>query len=175
MNNGIWRTVGGRRVFIKNGQSLSEAMIESGKFSSRKNNIQKYDYSDFSKSKVKETLYHGSKEDFDKFDIQKNIEGNNAFWFTDDIDYAEEMATVRDGKNMYEVKINMQNPLEIEMPQREFADPTSEKKYIERAKQQGYDGVIFKNENKNDIFNDTFYAVFNSEQIKIIKKYKFTD
>ena len=37
MNNydekdGVWRTVGGRRIFIRNGQSLSEAMIESGKF-----------------------------------------------------------------------------------------------------------------------------------------------
>lgn len=30
--DGVWRTVGGRRIFIKNGQSLSEAMIESGKF-----------------------------------------------------------------------------------------------------------------------------------------------
>lgn len=32
---GVWRTVGGRRIFIKNGQSLSEAMIESGKFPKR--------------------------------------------------------------------------------------------------------------------------------------------
>lgn len=30
--NGVWRTVGGRRIFIKEGQSLSEAMKESGKF-----------------------------------------------------------------------------------------------------------------------------------------------
>lgn len=30
--DGVWRTVGGRRIFIKDGQSLSEAMIESGKF-----------------------------------------------------------------------------------------------------------------------------------------------
>lgn len=29
---GVWRTVGGRRIFIKNGQSLSEAMKDSGKF-----------------------------------------------------------------------------------------------------------------------------------------------
>lgn len=29
---GVWRTIGGRRVFIKNGQSLSDAMKESGKF-----------------------------------------------------------------------------------------------------------------------------------------------
>ena len=30
--DGVWRTVGGRRIFIKQGQSLSEAMKESGKF-----------------------------------------------------------------------------------------------------------------------------------------------
>lgn len=29
---GVWRTIGGRRVFIRNGQSLSDAMKESGKF-----------------------------------------------------------------------------------------------------------------------------------------------
>ena len=30
--DGVWRTIGGRRIFIKNGKSLSEAMKESGKF-----------------------------------------------------------------------------------------------------------------------------------------------
>lgn len=30
---GVWRTISGRRVFIKEGQSLTEAMTESGKFS----------------------------------------------------------------------------------------------------------------------------------------------
>lgn len=30
---GIWRTVGGRRIFIKKGQDLATAMKESGKFS----------------------------------------------------------------------------------------------------------------------------------------------
>lgn len=34
--NGVWRTVGGRRIFIKDGQDLASAMKESGKFSSRK-------------------------------------------------------------------------------------------------------------------------------------------
>lgn len=29
---GVWRTIGGRRVFIKDGQSLDDAMKESGKF-----------------------------------------------------------------------------------------------------------------------------------------------
>lgn len=33
--DGIWRTVGGRKIFIKNGQSLSDAMIKSGKFNNK--------------------------------------------------------------------------------------------------------------------------------------------
>lgn len=32
---GVWRTIGGRRVFIKNGQDLASAMKESGKFSKK--------------------------------------------------------------------------------------------------------------------------------------------
>lgn len=31
-NDGVWRTIGGRKVFIRKGQSLADAMIESGKF-----------------------------------------------------------------------------------------------------------------------------------------------
>lgn len=34
--DGVWRTIGGRRVFIRTGQSLSSAMKESGKFNSIK-------------------------------------------------------------------------------------------------------------------------------------------
>ena len=33
---GVWRTVGGRRIFIKDGQSLSDAMRKSGKFATIK-------------------------------------------------------------------------------------------------------------------------------------------
>jgi len=32
---GVWRTIGGRRVFIKDGQSLHDAMKESGKFNKK--------------------------------------------------------------------------------------------------------------------------------------------
>lgn len=34
--NGVWRTVGGRRIFIKEGQDLASAMKESGKFKKNK-------------------------------------------------------------------------------------------------------------------------------------------
>lgn len=35
-SDGVWRTIGGHRVFIRTGQSLSSAMKESGKFKSAK-------------------------------------------------------------------------------------------------------------------------------------------
>ena len=35
--NGVWRTVGGRRIFIKDGEDLETAMKNSGKF--KKNEI----------------------------------------------------------------------------------------------------------------------------------------
>lgn len=41
--DGVWRTIGGRRVFIRNGQSLSDAMKESGKFSRVEKNKDKYE------------------------------------------------------------------------------------------------------------------------------------
>lgn len=39
--DGVWRTVGGRRIFIKNGQSLADAMKESGKFNTAKKDDKK--------------------------------------------------------------------------------------------------------------------------------------
>lgn len=36
--NGVWRTVGGRRIFIKDGQDLAIAMRESGKFDNKSPN-----------------------------------------------------------------------------------------------------------------------------------------
>lgn len=35
---GVWRTVGGRRIFIKDGEDLATAMKNSGKFDSKENN-----------------------------------------------------------------------------------------------------------------------------------------
>ena len=37
MADGVWRTVKGRRIFIEEGQSLTEAMKKSGKFEDLKN------------------------------------------------------------------------------------------------------------------------------------------
>lgn len=39
--NGVWRTISGRRVFIRDGQSLTDAMRESGKFGNKSKAKQK--------------------------------------------------------------------------------------------------------------------------------------
>lgn len=55
---GVWRTIGGRRVFIKTGQSLSSAMKESGKFKA---------------SDVKREEYHKAKAEHEVMESQKKV------------------------------------------------------------------------------------------------------
>lgn len=49
--DGVWRTVGGRRIFIKTGQTLTEAMRESGKFQKNKNQSKKTKIDDLKQEK----------------------------------------------------------------------------------------------------------------------------
>lgn len=73
LENGVWRTVAGRRIFIKNGQSLTDAMKNSGKF--QKDSLQKK-----IKKQFKEKNIFESKESFKEYikrefkDCEKNIE-----------------------------------------------------------------------------------------------------
>lgn len=67
MDKGVWRTVGGRRIFIKDGEDLSTAMKESGKFNTTKkkewnpdDNKEKYD-DDYIEDAINE---FGTTEDF---------------------------------------------------------------------------------------------------------------
>jgi len=53
---GVWRTIGGRRVFIKNGQSLEDAMRESGKFSRVSKNQELYKKVDEENKKIDEIV-----------------------------------------------------------------------------------------------------------------------
>lgn len=75
-SEGIWRTIGGRRVFIKTGQSLSDAMKDSGKFKTKMNEKAvkgareedlKEQYKD-SLNNVSKMEYNGeiTKEEYDK-------------------------------------------------------------------------------------------------------------
>ena len=66
---GIWRTVGGRRIFIKDGQDLETAMYESGKFDEiiNKNRIKRKKQIKLSKKEYAVVIheintYYGKKE-----------------------------------------------------------------------------------------------------------------
>lgn len=136
----------------------------------------KGNFSDFSNSLIQATLYHGTdRPDIDKF-TNTGRESNGAIFFADDSDYAEEEAYVKNersgnGQYLYEVKLNIQNPYTVILPGNEFGDPSAERKYIQQAKAEGRDSVIFK-ETGNPLGNQTFYAVFSPDQVKIERKKK---
>ena len=52
--DGVWRTVGGRRIFIRTGQSLAEAMVQSGKFKSLRSTYKKEKEKEKEEAKDKE-------------------------------------------------------------------------------------------------------------------------
>lgn len=62
MEDGVWRTVRGRRIFIKEGQSLSDAMKDSWKFENKKLNNQTKDKTEFISSERWNNLNDGTSE-----------------------------------------------------------------------------------------------------------------
>lgn len=78
-DSGVWRTVRGRRVFIKDGQSLTDAMKESGKFKDTQSNA--------ANGKFKEA----DAKDFKKiFDEAKATQAPEDAWRVDDTHTIEE-------------------------------------------------------------------------------------
>lgn len=69
---GVWRTIGGRRVFIKDGQDLASAMKESGKFKPSKKQTEEA-------KRLNEKAKKSAKED-----IEKYLKGNNENWDNDE-------------------------------------------------------------------------------------------
>ena len=80
--NGVWRTIGGRRVFIRNGESLPSAMKRSGKFE-RKQKIQNYETEDrrylndlYKENKISKEQYdNATKSDIEHY--SKRLKGKD--------------------------------------------------------------------------------------------------
>jgi len=53
-SDGVWRTIAGRKVFIREGQSLSSAMKQSGKFKSKKQKLSNNDEDKEIKGRIEE-------------------------------------------------------------------------------------------------------------------------
>ncbi len=106
-------------------------------------------------------VYHGTNQEFHTFQSR-----NGAYFFSESQDYAESMAEERGGDRVVQAYLDMRRPLRVEMQPGEFSDPNYEARYLREAKAKGHDGVIFTLRTGNELVDDTFYAVFDSAQIK---------
>ena len=131
----------------------------------------------FPKSLVQNTVFHGTNVPNITTFQSSGRESNGAIFFGKEEDYAEEEAYVKHEahggeQTMYEAKLDIRNPLEVTLPPGQFADPSTEKKYIKQAKAAGNDSVIFHSNTGDPYMDDTFYAVFSPKQVKITGRRK---
>lgn len=101
-------------------------------------------------------LYHGTRSDIAKFDLNK-IESDDAFFFTTSPQHAD-MYADGDGGNVMPVYLSMQNPYEIDVLDWNSGE---EQMTPEDILMSGYDGFIIRDQEGGDT-----YAVFRPEQIK---------
>ncbi len=106
-------------------------------------------------------VYHGTNNDFTIFKSD-----DDTYWFSESYDYAEAMAEERGGSNVMEMYLDMKKPYTAVLEKARFADPEYEKPIIEKARAKGCDGVILKCDTDSEYAADTFYIVFNPNQIK---------
>ena len=150
---GVWRTIGGRRVFIKTGQSLSSAMKESGKFKNTKKKDNTFKMNNEEKKKYEEV---GQKVD----DLTKEIDRKNAYekYVNDTLNNDEYLKANR--PNEYWQKQFRENKVKT------FTDEIKEQNKIETISKAEYDkmpndykGTLkelvdtaeFRGENKQDL------------------------
>lgn len=96
-----------------------------------------------------ERAYHGTTKVFDQFDVSKTRFGENAVYFTDNADVANDYtkASSAGSPNVRPVNIDTSNLLEVDMKGASFNNPTlvEMNKAIQKAKAEGKDGVVFRN------------------------------
>lgn len=142
--DGVWRTIGGRRVFIRKGQDLSSAMKESGKFKTKMNEkavkgVREEDLKDQyieSLNNVSKMEYNGeiTRDEYDEAIKNINKEYKNR-------KMGDKFYTRKDGTKEYELyKRAKENPDSI--------DPMTENSTDWEALDKKY-GNMYKNERDN--------------------------
>jgi hypothetical protein len=84
-----------------------------------------------------------------------NAEGDGGVRFSSkNKDYSEQYAIAKGGslKDVRKTTITPRNPLVVDLPPNEHSSPAAEKKYIEQAKANGNDVVIFRDKENGDEF-----------------------
>lgn len=129
MKDGVWRTVGGRRIFIKEGQSLSDAMRNSGKFDKNKIELEQLKQDDF---KV-------NKDDTDYMkDIKRSLKSDYKYLekleeHLKKLEEKKEELIKGNGKEAYNEVLRMsKDDIDFQKENMEYA----EKEYIKELKKQ---------------------------------------
>lgn len=106
-SEGVWRTIAGRRVFIKEGQSLSSAMRESGKFKGSKGESEK----DATKRKIRmyEVAVEGAPEKDLKEQYKLSLDGVSKMEYEGQITKDEYEKAVKNINKSYIKKRNEYN------------------------------------------------------------------
>jgi len=134
-------------------------------------------------------LYHGTKANFDKFDIEKDARDVGGVWFTNSHNYAYDMAGGRNG-TVKQAYLKASNPLKVDVLEegRRLADeigvpPPKDSMeaqemlaggigwdkvvsdMVSDAKKAGHDALILSNFNDGRVVDSTAYVVFRADQI----------
>lgn len=115
------------------------------------------------------TVYHGTNWDGWAFDTA------NGAWFSEDEDYAGEMAGERGGDRIVKAYLAIQNPMVVKLPPAQMADPFFEQQFIRKAKAVGHDGIRFETDTDNNIQKFVFWVAFAPNQIKSVDNSGFFD
>ena len=155
-------------------------MKESGKFGKKEIEEKEKEPKGFEESKIRNesgkllTVYHGTNEVFEEFDIEKSgTKGNVAYgkgiYFTPEKEIAN-----RFGKYTKEAYLNIKKPFVIQTEEQLLKQMDFKKEALKRKvdvsivfKENGYDGII----SYEDIGSDKIHeiVVFDKKQIKIKK------
>lgn len=174
-NDGVWRTIGGRRVFIKKGQSMSDAMKESGKFKISNKKIESKSNSS-TDSKIKQ-LYHdtwNAKKDYKELKDELDKLKNSGDATQEDIDRVKKEAQkeFNSSKKEENEKKNEYTKEEIIEKLNKEASSTSEKEYqLFKKATENPDSIDAMTENSTDWENlDTKYRTrYDNERLEIAK------
>ena len=181
---GVWRTVGGRRIFIKDGEDLATAMKNSGKFRNKKEKEEIKDKDDNKKNGKKEyeknnqqndsdnkenkkrILYHQTKaeslEDFSEDKRQSGLSDTSTpkgiFLKETDEDIGLQ------GKNQLKMEVTMEKSFNVK-------NREELKKFV-ADKNERYKNII-ENENKSDDYYQKMYDKLDEQESNLYSKYYY--
>lgn len=171
--DGVWRTVGGRRIFIREGQSLSEAMKASGKFNSAKKRNEKYE------TVKKDELLEKEK------DLQEDeVEKSSVFDLSDD-DLKEKLAKMSDEEFNKTVK-QIEDELVMSGSSHPYKNNIVTQEYFKRYGDPKYGNMVLKENpanldlkklglDKSEPKKDEKRKLYDDEDDEFIKEAKLVD